>query len=449
MDKLLFKMPCLTESRYIPAETIYETFFDKEVRDKRNLEADLQKMIMLNQEAFKFLDIRIQTFGSGSNLSVSFVSSKYVGAIPIKMPYDGIAHKDFQVYPRFTTGNDTFFTLTNIINELDFVVEPEYETNMQLNLPYQLNAPMYNDALQYIYLFKRVVKYKWRRFNAIETILPYPVSGTHWDDYAMKSSNPNNSLLFPCNRNVLAMNHKEWQELVYVLNLAKNIITSSSAPGNIRYKFQSYYKSVENSVRSIIPRPVKKVFIHAGDPICVKELKEQANRILQMESSNSMAWRIDMSMLFERYAQYVFGNSVKQLAGKMLSNSKISGKGAHMKWGVKYLEPDMIALFQDKTVFADAKYKANMYSVGTDVTILKETYRHDLHQILAYCSFEPQRDKTGYILYPSDRFTHYEVTYKSHLDDVSNKVVLCGIPFDAERITETIFEIKDLISNNL
>ena len=100
MEKLFFQMPCLSESYEIRSQEIYERLFDKSV-DKRYLESAVQKFLLLNKKMFSFAGISLEMNGTGSNLSIRFRTTGYIGAIPIKMPYDGIAHKDFQIIPRF------------------------------------------------------------------------------------------------------------------------------------------------------------------------------------------------------------------------------------------------------------------------------------------------------------------------------------------------------------
>ena len=93
-------MPCLSVSNEIKSIEIYERLFDKKV-DKRYLESAVQKFLLLNKKMFSFIGIDLEMNGTGSDLSIKFKTSGYIGAIPVKMPYDGIAHKDFQIIPRF------------------------------------------------------------------------------------------------------------------------------------------------------------------------------------------------------------------------------------------------------------------------------------------------------------------------------------------------------------
>lgn len=103
-------MPCLSESHEIRSQEIYERFFDKGVTDKHYLESVVQKFLLLNKKMFSFAGIALEMNGTGNDLSIKFKTTGYIGAIPIKMPYDGIAHKDFQIIPRFDN-SDNFFLI--------------------------------------------------------------------------------------------------------------------------------------------------------------------------------------------------------------------------------------------------------------------------------------------------------------------------------------------------
>ena len=74
----------------------------------------------------------------------------------------------------------------------------------------------------------------------------------------------------------------------------------------------------------------------------IKEVKYQANTLLQKGTTSCVAWRIDMAKLFERYVQYVVSKSLRGFDSNVMSNYKIRGKGQIAQWGLKHLEPDMI-----------------------------------------------------------------------------------------------------------
>ena len=188
-----------------------------------------------------------------------------------------------------------------------------------------------------------------------------------------------------------------------------------------------------------------------NDPSCVKKCKEQANILLQRNATVSLAWRMDMAELFERFVQHVVQKSIKGLSGIIVPNHKIHGYGNIPNWGLKYLEPDVMVRFGQFLLMADAKYKSNMYALYERSNELKETHRADLHQLLAYCSFEPQKNKLGLLLYPCYKFETRQYSYCESFGGMKNKVILCGVPFTHEIniVNESVEMIKTIIQQEL
>lgn len=448
MNRLLYKMPCQSVSRCFKNKEIYETLFDKRV-DKRYLESAVQRFIILNKRMFDFLGIEVELSGTDNDLNLVFRSSDYIGAIPIKMPYDGITHKDFQIIPRFDNDKDVYSELTQLLTSLNYSIKPERSEFDLLCEPMKLQPPIYYEAFKYIELYNKAYKYSWLKFDAKEQNHPYPKSSTNWSKHASKSYNPANALVFPSKDSILSTNHTEWRELKYVFNLSKEEILSSTVPSSIRFKYEKRIRYLSNKVDNIEPIITDKMVVRAADPQCIKELKEQANVILQKSSNNSSAWRMSMSLLFERYVQMIVEKSTRELSGTVISNSKIVGRGNIPSWGLKYLEPDIEVKIGNCIYMGDAKYKANFYASESQPSILKETHRADLHQILAYCSFEPQNRKIGILFYPS-KYTHYRsISYTDRVGSVSNRVILCGIAFGVDEMKSSIDNIKSMLTESV
>lgn len=448
MNRLLYKMPCQSASKCFKNKDIYETLFDKRV-DKRYLESAVQRFIILNKRMFDFLGIEVELSGTDNDLSLIFRSSDFIGAIPIKMPYDGIVHKDFQIVPRFDNGKDVYSELTQLLTSLNYSIQPERSEFDLLCEPMKLQPPIYYEALKYIELYDKAYKYSWLKFDSKEQIHPYPKSNTNWSKHAVKSYNPVNALAFPSKDSVLSTNHIEWKELKYVFNLSKELIVSSTVPSSIRFKHEGRIRYLSNKVEDIEPIITDKMVVRASDPQCIKELKKQANVILQKSGNSCSAWRMSMSMLFERYVQMIVEKSTRELSGKVISNSKVVGRGNIPSWGLKYLEPDIEVKIGSCIYMGDAKYKANFYASESQPSILKETHRADLHQLLAYCSFEPQSRKIGVLFYPSED-THYKsISYTDRIGGVCNRVILCGIAFGVDEMKAAIENVKSMFAESV
>ncbi len=448
MEKLFFQIPCLSESNEIRCQEIYERLFDKRV-DKRYLESAVQKFLLLNKKMFSFIGIALEMNGTGSDLSIKFESSGYIGAIPVKMPYDGIAHKDFQVIPRFDNSGHVFSDLTQLLSRLEYAISPEYSDGEELSLPLQLRPPMYYEAAKFIELFEKAQKHNWVKFEVVGKKHRFPKSNTDWSKHAKYSSDPIKALVFPSSDSILSVNHSEWQELIYVFDVAKSIILQQNVPESIRYKYRNKILSLEKNNSSVKALMTDAVSIHASDPPAIKDAKRQANTLLQKGNTSCVAWRIDMAKLFERYVQHIIAESLKGLDGTVISNSKIYGRGQIAQWGLKYLEPDMIIRCKTNTYMADAKYKSHYYAYGQNSEILKETHRSDLHQLLAYCSFSPEKNKTGILFYPARIPSCRKINYLEQLGGINNTVYLYGIPFGINGIDASVTVIRQLFASTV
>lgn len=448
MEKLFCQMPCLSESNEIRSQEIYERLFDKRV-DKRFLESAVQKFLLLNKKMFSFLGIVLEMNGTGNDLFIKFKTSGYIGAIPIKMPYDGIAHKDFQIIPRFDSSDHVFSDLTQLLSKLDYSISPEYADGEELSLPLQLRPPMYYEAAKFIELFETAQKQNWVKFEVVKENHRFPKSNTNWSKHAVNSSDLVKALLYPSSDSILSQNHSEWQELLYVFNIAESIILQQNVPELIRYKYRNRIIALHKKNSSIETRMTDAISIHASDPHAIKEAKHQANILLQKGSTSCVAWRIDMAKLFERYVQHVVIVSLKGLNGTVMPNSKIQGRGQIAHWGLNYLEPDMILKCNSDIYMADAKYKAHYYAFGQNSEILKETHRSDLHQLLAYCSFSPEKNKTGILFYPSNTPSCRKINYLERLGGVNNTVYLFGIPFGINGIEPSVKVIRTLFVDSI
>ena len=139
--------------------------------------------------------------------------------------------------------------------------------------------------------------------------------------------------------------------------------------------------------------------------------------------------------------------SLRGFDGTVILNSKIQGRGQIAQWGLKYLEPDMIVKCGTSYFMADAKYKAHYYAFGQNSEILKETHRADLHQLLAYCSFSPEKNKIGVLFYPSSRPSCRKINYLEQLGGINNTVYLYGIPFGINGIDVSANAVRQLFVN--
>ena len=439
----MLRLPCQSFKTFRGKE-IHEYLFDKQC-DRRYLESAVQKFQNLNKEPFRFLGLDIELNGTGNDLAITFHSSNMIGAIPVKLPYDGMKHKDIQIVPRFDNQEEAYSELTQLLSCLEHTIEPEYLDDELLCAPMQLRPPLYYEAAKYVTLFEKACKHPWLKFDVREQDHSYPKSSTDWAKHAKSCFDPRKSLVFPSHDNLLSTNHKEWRELRYVFDLAKDLIQNSSVPNRIRYEYDSILTSVSSRISTISPLYTNNILLHASDPVCIKDTKNQANVILQQTSNQCAAWRVDMAVLFERYIQAIVQNAVQNLSGSVVSNEKIHGAGRIPHWGLKYLEPDIVIRLGSELFMADAKYKAHFYAQATSSDILKETHRADIHQLLAYCAFEPQKAKTGILFYPARETKYNRIRYTDRLGGICNHILLCGVAFGYREMFQAGSVVREML----
>ena len=293
MNKLFQKMQCLSETKEIKSQEIYEKLFDKKC-DKRYLESAVQKFYLLNKKAFSFLGIQLEMIGTGGDLSIKFTSSGFIGAIPVKMPYDGIAHKDFQIVPRFDKSEDVFSDLTHLLSRLNFSISPEFFNEEKLALPLQLRPPLYYEAVKFIELFEKAQKQKWVKFEVVKREFNFPKMNTDWATYSKRSYDAKKTLIYPTTDSILSINHKEWKQLVYVFNIAKKIILQQNIPASIRFKYRDRILALQKKNYLIEEIKTDEIVIHSSDPQKIKDVKYQANVLLKNGSYSCVGHRFSL-----------------------------------------------------------------------------------------------------------------------------------------------------------
>lgn len=85
---------------------------------------------------------------------------------------------------------------------------------------------------------------------------------------------------------------------------------------------------------------------------------------------------------------------------------------------------------------------------------MRDTFRQDLHQILAYSSFNPSKDKISLLVYPfsndnskSMKDNTIKLESVNPLANVRNKIFLIGIPILTTGIDKIVNQIANILSN--
>lgn len=407
----------------------------------------IHKFISLNQDVLAFLDVSAVCEGYDPFAELQFTTGKYIGAVPLRSPVNGKQIGDFVVRPRFSDDKFLFEQLTKILLMLKVSIEPEYLDTMPLASGEMVRPPRYYDALKFVTAYADAIKVNWHKFRTIDHSHPYPKTSTNWLRYIENENDVNKKLVFPSRDNELSPQHPEWRQAKMVFEIAKEELQRPTTPMTIRFQSRELIQSISIKSNHILPMPIKQFTLHAYEPKAIKAMKNQANVFLNAHSKEVSAWRIDIADLFEKYVQHTVQTIVREMPARLYKNPRFTVRGYLPSWGLKHLEPDALIETDRISVAIDAKYKVHYYSRNQTSTILKETHRADLHQILSYCSFSTAKYKAGMLFYPSNKYSSQSFYYTNPYNGTQTEVVIVGLPFEAEIKNETIQGLTSLFSN--
>lgn len=444
-ENVFLEIPCLTEEfPPILGLLLTKKWFKK--ADKRYLAEYLQKFNDYNKDFFEFLQVSSKIEASGKEVSLSFKSGRFIGAIPLRSPDTGKQIGDFIVKPRYTSAEDQFSGYIEIVNQLETEILPEFKHSIPLLSQNTMKPPLYLEAIKFINLFEKAAKIKWNKFQTVKRIYRYPKSQVNWKEYIEKEFDPKERLLFPCHDNILSKFHSEFFELKYVYSIAKKEIVSFKTPLNIKYQYRDSLIYLDNTLYEFPEKLTKELKIHISDPIIIKNLKAQGNKILKKNFEEITAWRIDFSLLFEKYVQFVFNQVSSEIGAIQLNNYKIRRTSyINPSWSLNYLEPDIILMKSNMDIVVDVKYKSHLFNLKSITEDLKEEHRKDIHQLLAYTTFTKNKNKIAILCYP---YVKEYITFLDYISPVSNikvKIFLLGIPLKKSKLND----LKKFIINQL
>ncbi|WP_243473549.1 McrC family protein [Winogradskyella sp. MH6] len=430
------EIPCLTEfSKQFNGIVLQKKWFKS--ADKRVIGQYLQKFINYNSKQFDFLDVQPFIVGTDQNVSIAFRTSGFIGSIPLRAPDTGKQIGDFVVTPRFS-GYSRYEDYIEILNLLDTEITPHILDSLPLVSGKNYRPPLYLEAVKYINSLESLINLNWRKFDNIEKISEEPIGKINWQKYSKLEYKVENRLKFPVRKNVLSEFHSEYSEIRFVFDLCKKEILSANTPLRIKTTFRSRLNFIEEKLYYHKPKYTTNLAIKFSDNPTVTKCKQQANKILNFNLQDSTAWKIDFSDVFEKFVQYLFRLVAKEIGGRIYTNYKFHAVSKKFySWELKHIEPDAIYQKKDLQVFIDAKYKSNLYNKYGISENLKEDHRHDLHQIMAYSSFSKTGPKNGLLCYPSETLESKTIKYKNQINEVTNSIIIIGIPLKKESINST------------
>ncbi len=441
MNKIFLEIECLTEySKPLSGEYLRKNWFKK--ADKRYMSQYLQKFIEYNREYFDFLGVTPLIEGTDPKVALRFKSSEFIGAIPLRSPDTGKQIGDFIVSPRYSS-KDKLLDYIKILNLIDNSVNAEYKNSIPLISGRNFQPPLYYEAVLFIKELFKLVQAKWVKFSNKELMNNIPIGQVNWHKYIQNEYKVENRLNYPVNKNILTEYHKEYSHIKYVFDLCKNEILGTTTPAEIKLSIKPLILFLEEKLRFHQSIYTQKIQIKQSDPILIKKLKIQANKILTNNFSKSIAWRVDFNDVFEKYVQYLFNQISKEAGGEFYPNYKIKSFSNHKyEWELKYLEPDGIFRKGNMiTIYMDAKYKSHLLNKHSQVEELKNVFRNDLHQIMAYTSFSSNNSKYGFLCYPTIVNETKTIKFYNPINQSSTNITLMGIPLDIS----CIYDVKKMI----
>ena len=430
---LFSKIPTLS-SIEIPAKRLLRIF---EINDKRYPEAMLQKLISLNKKTFDFIGITPSIIQRNYQFILSITTSNYIGAAPLISPKNGKQICSINVIGRY--GEE----IGELLSLMSDRVQPEYSPTLKLPES-QEKPPIYLECCRYIDTYLEAIKYKWNKFTNEVKVQPTPSPGTQWTRYAQNfATSPLNFLIFHNKCNILSTDHTEWRQLSYVLSICIKVLESSKTPIRVRSTYHEKVIYLKRALAEIGVEPVNSFAPRMADPFVIKRLKGIGNTILDGNSDESIAWRVDYSNFFEKYVQYIISDVARKAGACIHNNQHLPNRADNRpKWGLAYLEPDIILQKNDVQYIVDAKYKSHIYNWNDHSETLKDDFRKDLHQVLAYSSFSKNEHKNVILIYPFIDFSEHRMKITSPLNSCCANVQLIGIPIAKNTLEETIDRLR-------
>lgn len=420
--------------------------------DTKNIDFFIKKFLRLNKEAFKFLEILASEYHfNDKEKGIKLQTSRYAGAIPLRSPKDEKWFADLIVKGSYSydLDDENIFLLLEKVDAL-FVPDFCYDLKLLNNIK---RPPIYIEYLNFIDTYIKARNKNWTQF--VNTIKKEnnPRGATNWVKNSITSYCPSNLLNFENKINIRTVNHYEWKQINYVLHLCIDNLSSNSFGPKLTVQLQNKIKVIKSYPHWSEKIPVTSFHINSQDPIIIKELKRQANAILRNSINSNFAWRIDIAELYERYIQYLIQQSIENFGWKIKKNPRYPITRHKERWMISYLEPDIIINKGERQIVVDVKYKSNLLNINsTNVNQLKEAFRYDLHQLIAYSALNNLTTKEIYLIYPYPTLNklnrNRKIIYtqsneiKSPDSTVKINLHLLGIPMSPHLISHLIQELR-------
>ena len=446
-QNIFFSFECLTEkSPRLNGLELQQKWF--RASDKRYMGQTLQKLIDYNSSRFRYLAITPFLEGSDKDLSLSFRSENYVGAIPIRSSENGKPIGDLIVFPRFTSAVDKFKEYTELIHVVGDVINPEFDYQLELKSSLEFKPPLYLEAVKFVDKLFELTNRPWKKFKSQEVSSNHFKGNIRWNKLVQEAHNPEKQIRIPTKYSRLTQEHTDYSKVKYVLRLAIQELLSERTPIEIKNSVKEKIIQIEIRLKNIPEIETDALTIGRADFLLVREVKLQANVLLLNNARLKKAWRVDYSQVFERTVQYLFTEVSKEIGGSIYLNHKIQNKRRNnFNWELNFLEPDLIYLKRGNIFYIDAKYKSHLLNKYSSSDFLKQEFRKDVHQILAYSSFSSNSSKQSFLCYPASSPSCAVNNFHNSLNSSESKIIILGIPLDKSFFTKIKQNIKEFLTS--
>ena len=421
--------------------SVNELHRSKVVLAKRFPASGIERFLQINAPALKFLSVTGRYNGDRAHSLLEFETTNYVGNVNLLNAL-GTPLGDLFVSPNYIGGDSSVQELIALSLHCGIDKFVEFDQSLppiQSKSPYE--SPLYRENVEFIETFAHLMRASWCKFNYMKFESTTVVGDVDWNLYACSSHDPQRRLIFPTSSSLSTHHHKEFKQLCSIFDQAKACLEAPATPHNYRNRVAELLPRLSQQLRGVSRE--KPDLFHSGttDLPIVKRTKEIANRIILQKHSQSYAWRIDVALFFERYVQWIFEKAVKRIGGEIFCNPKYAGHGANFDWLLHYLEPDIVLKFAETQIIVDAKYKSYLYHKHSKSDTLRESFRNDLHQLLAYTAFSTEKNKHCVLVAPFSRFEMSKIQYRSPFSDATIEISCLGIPFSTGSLSETIDQL--------
>lgn len=407
---------------------------------KRDVAVYLQNFINYNKDVLSFLGIECRL--STSEMAIILTASQMVGCAPLISPVTGKQCGNCRVLSEYKEDFDGIIPLIN--GDIDL----KYRKDLRLNHSPFAHPPIYLECIKFIEDFNQLDETHWKKFTNFYKEQRLPSSSTDWGKYALRSYDPTQRLKYPNKINQLVIEHPEWLELMFVLSIAIAEVQSKATPNSVRQNYSANIVHLKHKIPYQKIRPKKELKIHKNDPVPIQNIKQIGNNILNNMSTFACAWTFNITKLYERYVQYIFEEVSKKLNGRLFNNNKYQITGQRPSWSLHYLEPDVILQYGREDVIIDAKYKSHMMNLKSGTEILRDSFRKDLHQVLAYSSLSEMKEKKIILCYPCKVIIHKKLILNSSFNSSRAIIYLLGIPLNKNSTKEITNYIYGILMND-